>query len=228
MSAGLLVPTCARPTRLHSVTEHVDVVYHRSGTGAPLVLIHGIGSRWQMWQPVLEPTRARAGGDRVRPSRLRRLADAAARHSGGYRIAHRPDLAVPGPARLERPCTSPATRWAGGRARAGQARPGRLGHALSPAGFHNSREAVYQRGSLATTLQARGACAPARADRLEPLPGDRAAGTWSQMRRPPRAGPAARRSRRDEGARRRTRGSTTRCGRWSRSASRAASGSRSR
>ena len=27
--------------------------HHRSGTGEPLVLIHGIGSRWQLWQPLL-------------------------------------------------------------------------------------------------------------------------------------------------------------------------------
>ncbi|GAB3850143.1 alpha/beta fold hydrolase [Dactylosporangium cerinum] len=27
--------------------------HHRSGTGAPLLLIHGIGSRWQLWQPLL-------------------------------------------------------------------------------------------------------------------------------------------------------------------------------
>jgi pimeloyl-ACP methyl ester carboxylesterase len=34
--------------------------YHRGGTGEPLVLIHGIGSRWQVWNPVLphiEPER---------------------------------------------------------------------------------------------------------------------------------------------------------------------------
>lgn len=27
--------------------------YHRRGSGEPLVLIHGIGSRWQVWDPVL-------------------------------------------------------------------------------------------------------------------------------------------------------------------------------
>src|ERR1700760_4958227 len=28
--------------------------HHRAGTGEPLLLIHGIGSRWQMWEPVLD------------------------------------------------------------------------------------------------------------------------------------------------------------------------------
>lgn len=27
--------------------------HHRNGTGSPIVLIHGIGSRWQVWRPVL-------------------------------------------------------------------------------------------------------------------------------------------------------------------------------
>ncbi|ONM49443.1 alpha/beta fold hydrolase [Nocardia donostiensis] len=27
---------------------------HREGSGEPLVLIHGVGSRWQVWQPVIE------------------------------------------------------------------------------------------------------------------------------------------------------------------------------
>ena len=28
--------------------------HYRAGSGEPLVLIHGIGSRWQMWEPVLD------------------------------------------------------------------------------------------------------------------------------------------------------------------------------
>lgn len=28
--------------------------HHRTGAGEPLVLVHGIGSRWQVWEPVLE------------------------------------------------------------------------------------------------------------------------------------------------------------------------------
>ncbi len=32
----------------------MDVVVERRGRGAPLVLIHGIGHRWQAWEPVLD------------------------------------------------------------------------------------------------------------------------------------------------------------------------------
>jgi pimeloyl-ACP methyl ester carboxylesterase len=28
--------------------------HYRAGNGGPLVLIHGIGSRWQMWEPVID------------------------------------------------------------------------------------------------------------------------------------------------------------------------------
>jgi pimeloyl-ACP methyl ester carboxylesterase len=31
----------------------MELNHHRAGSGDPLVLIHGIGSRWQMWEPVL-------------------------------------------------------------------------------------------------------------------------------------------------------------------------------
>jgi pimeloyl-ACP methyl ester carboxylesterase len=32
----------------------VQLNHRRSGSGEPLVLMHGIGSRWQMWEPVME------------------------------------------------------------------------------------------------------------------------------------------------------------------------------
>lgn len=32
----------------------VDIVFERRGSGAPLVLLHGIGHRWQAWEPVLD------------------------------------------------------------------------------------------------------------------------------------------------------------------------------
>ncbi|GAB2719871.1 alpha/beta fold hydrolase [Nocardia thraciensis] len=28
--------------------------HHRTGTGEPLVLVHGVGSRWEVWEPVIE------------------------------------------------------------------------------------------------------------------------------------------------------------------------------
>jgi pimeloyl-ACP methyl ester carboxylesterase len=31
-----------------------DLALHRTGSGEPLVLLHGIGHRWQAWQPVLD------------------------------------------------------------------------------------------------------------------------------------------------------------------------------
>jgi pimeloyl-ACP methyl ester carboxylesterase len=31
----------------------VQLNHYRSGTGEPLLLMHGIGSRWQMWEPVI-------------------------------------------------------------------------------------------------------------------------------------------------------------------------------
>jgi pimeloyl-ACP methyl ester carboxylesterase len=32
----------------------VELAHHRRGSGPPLVLVHGIGSRWQIWEPVLD------------------------------------------------------------------------------------------------------------------------------------------------------------------------------
>jgi pimeloyl-ACP methyl ester carboxylesterase len=31
----------------------VELAHHRGGAGEPVVLIHGVGSQWQMWEPVL-------------------------------------------------------------------------------------------------------------------------------------------------------------------------------
>ncbi|MQY05637.1 alpha/beta fold hydrolase [Actinomadura macrotermitis] len=32
----------------------MDIVFERRGSGAPLVLLHGIGHRWQAWKPVMD------------------------------------------------------------------------------------------------------------------------------------------------------------------------------
>src|SRR5262245_31083865 len=34
--------------------QPVEVVFERRGQGSPLVLLHGIGHRWQAWEPVLD------------------------------------------------------------------------------------------------------------------------------------------------------------------------------
>ncbi|NKY60199.1 alpha/beta fold hydrolase [Nocardia flavorosea] len=30
-----------------------DLEHHREGSGEPLVLVHGVGSRWQVWEPII-------------------------------------------------------------------------------------------------------------------------------------------------------------------------------
>lgn len=37
----------------------MELNHHRSGSGDPLLLIHGLGSRWQMWEPVIGALAAR-------------------------------------------------------------------------------------------------------------------------------------------------------------------------
>ncbi|MGH3759200.1 alpha/beta fold hydrolase [Actinophytocola sp.] len=34
--------------------EPIEVAFERRGSGSPLVLLHGIGHRWQAWEPVLD------------------------------------------------------------------------------------------------------------------------------------------------------------------------------
>jgi pimeloyl-ACP methyl ester carboxylesterase len=41
------------------VPRLVQLNYYRAGAGEPLVLLHGIGSHWQMWEPVLPLLTAR-------------------------------------------------------------------------------------------------------------------------------------------------------------------------
>jgi pimeloyl-ACP methyl ester carboxylesterase len=37
----------------------MELAHHRTGAGDPLVLVHGTGSQWQAFRPVLEPLAAR-------------------------------------------------------------------------------------------------------------------------------------------------------------------------
>jgi pimeloyl-ACP methyl ester carboxylesterase len=37
----------------------MELNYHRGGSGEPLVLLHGIGCRWQVWEPVIDALETR-------------------------------------------------------------------------------------------------------------------------------------------------------------------------
>lgn len=39
--------------------QPIEVAFERRGNGSPLVLLHGIGHRWQAWEPVLDALAAR-------------------------------------------------------------------------------------------------------------------------------------------------------------------------
>jgi pimeloyl-ACP methyl ester carboxylesterase len=129
----------------------VQLSHHRAGSGPPLVLIHGIGSRWQMWEPVLE--------------RLQTEHEVLALDLPGFGTSPPPPRGTPAgigsltrlvaeflaEQGVERPHA--AGNSLGGWIALELAKQGlvRSATALSPAGFHNLPESVFQRGSLATS-----------------------------------------------------------------------------
>jgi pimeloyl-ACP methyl ester carboxylesterase len=133
----------------------VTLNYHRAGSGEPLVLIHGIGSRWQVWSPVLpllEPHRevialdlpgfgASPMASHDDPPGVDRLTNQVAEFLT--------DLG------LERPHI--AGNSLGGLLTLELAKRGRAASAtaLSPAGFFRNRfDESYARGSLLMTIAA--------------------------------------------------------------------------
>ena len=122
--------------------------HHRAGSGEPLVLIHGIGSRWQMWEPVL---------DRLTPDR-----EVIALDLPGFGASPMPPPGTPaGPESLtllvhdflveiglDRPHV--AGNSLGGLVALELARRGnvRTAHGISPAGFANRRQSALTRASL--------------------------------------------------------------------------------
>jgi pimeloyl-ACP methyl ester carboxylesterase len=132
----------------------VQLNHHRAGTGEPLVLIHGIGSRWQMWEPVL---------GRVEAER-----EVIALDLPGFAGSPLPPAGTPptigsltrlvadfiDELGLERPHV--AGNSLGGWISlelAGQGRV-RSATALSPSGFQNRPEAAFARGSLWLAVRA--------------------------------------------------------------------------
>ena len=61
--------------------------HYRAGAGEPLVLLHGIGSHWQMWEPVLPMLTARHDVIAVDLPGFGDVADAAAGNAAGDRLA---------------------------------------------------------------------------------------------------------------------------------------------
>jgi pimeloyl-ACP methyl ester carboxylesterase len=124
----------------------VTLAHVRRGSGPPLVLIHGIGSQWQMWQPVLDRvSRERevvavdlpGFGDSAllpTPPTIEALAESVASFLAeiGLAGAHAAGNSLGGAVALAM-------------ARAGTARSACV---LSPAGFGNMREGTYARAVL--------------------------------------------------------------------------------
>jgi pimeloyl-ACP methyl ester carboxylesterase len=127
--------------------------HHREGSGEPLVLIHGIGSRWEMWEPVL---------DRLTPHREVIALDLPG--FGGSPMPSSGTLAGPESLAslvhdflieigLDRPHV--AGNSLGGLIALELARRGqvRSAHGVSPAGFANRRESALARGLLWSSVR---------------------------------------------------------------------------
>ncbi len=162
--------------------------HHRVGGGAPLVLIHGIGSRWQVWDRVLErlaPSREVVaidlpgfGGSPAPPPDTRPGVESLTRLVARF-------LDELG---LERPHV--AGNSLGGQIALELAKRGRAASVtgLSPAGFWNRREAAFARFSLMASVRAARLAAP-RADKLLALPGARMLAFSHLVARPNRIRP---------------------------------------
>jgi pimeloyl-ACP methyl ester carboxylesterase len=140
--------------------QTVQLNHHRLGAGPTLVLIHGIGSRWQIWEPVLD--------------RLARERDVVALDLPGFGDSPMPPPGTPPGASslarlvgefldelgVERPHV--AGNSLGGWVSLELAKNGRVSTAtgVSPAGFHTGREARFQRASEWTSVRGARLLAP--------------------------------------------------------------------
>jgi pimeloyl-ACP methyl ester carboxylesterase len=143
----------------------VQLNHYRGGRGQPLVLMHGIGLRWQVFEPLLP--------------RLEAEREVIALDLPGFGASPMPSPGTPPGARslawlvaefleeigVEKPHV--AGNSLGGWVSLELAKHGRVRSAtgLSPAGFHNDRERIFQRASLQATKRGSRLIAP-YADRL--------------------------------------------------------------
>lgn len=163
--------------------------HHRAGSGPPLVLLHGIGSRWQVWEPVLP--------------RLEAERDVIALDLPGFGASPMPPPGTPAgiasltrlveefldELHLDRPHV--AGNSLGGWISLELAKQGRVrsATALSPAGFARDAEVTYARVSFRITIRLARLLAP-RAERVSARPGLRALTTSQFFARPRRIPPA--------------------------------------
>jgi pimeloyl-ACP methyl ester carboxylesterase len=146
----------------------MELIYHRAGAGEPLVLIHGIGSRWQIWDPVLD--------------RLAQERDVIAIDLPGFGASPMPPPGTPAGMQsltalvgdfldaleIDRPHV--AGNSLGGWISLELAKQGRVRSAtgLSPGGFYNDREAAYARASLWASVRGARALSPVAERVLRP------------------------------------------------------------
>lgn len=153
--------------------------FDRRGAGEPLLLLHGIGSHWPMWEPVLDrleheretisislPGFGRSpelpAGEAPTIAALARAVAAFARDEFGIERAHVAGNSLGGWIALELARTGFARSACG----------------LSPAGFWNGPELAWTRGSLKLTRATVERLAP-HAHHLSARPGSRSA-LWRQ------------------------------------------------
>ncbi len=166
----------------------MELNYHRAGVGEPLALIHGLGSRWQVWEPVLGALAAER--------------EVIALDLPGFGASPMPPQGTPAgigslthlvsefldELGLERPHV--AGNSLGGWLALELAKQGRVASAtaLSPAGFFNRRESTFARTSLKLMVSGARALAPS-ADQLLRPPSARALAFGQVTARPRRIPP---------------------------------------
>jgi pimeloyl-ACP methyl ester carboxylesterase len=134
----------------------MDLSHYRTGSGPPLVLVHGLGSCKEMWRPVVPL--------------LAREREVIALDLPGFGASPRGPRTVEGLAGavaafaewlgLERPHVAGNSLGGGVALALGALGRARSVCAVSPIGFANDREALYARGVLATTRVLARAFAP--------------------------------------------------------------------
>ncbi|MHB8658641.1 MAG: alpha/beta fold hydrolase [Solirubrobacteraceae bacterium] len=134
--------------------------HRRLGSGEPLVLLHGIGSRWQIWQPVLGLLSAEHDVIALDLPGFGASPTAPAGTPAGTASLARLVTEFLDELGVERPHL--AGNSLGGETALELAKLGRARSvtAFSPTGFHNRAEAIFQRISLRLSREAARALSP--------------------------------------------------------------------